>query len=96
MAIYNPAHPGEILGEDLLKPLGLSVTQAAEHLRVSRKTLSKIINGRGRLPQKWRCVWKRCLANLLPTTGCGYKTPMTFGSSMFIAVWQNNLLPAES
>ncbi|WP_422136270.1 HigA family addiction module antitoxin [Endozoicomonas sp. ALD040] len=47
MAIYNPAHPGEILGEDLLKPLGLSVTQAAEHLRVSRKTLSKIINGGG-------------------------------------------------
>ncbi|WP_257255604.1 MULTISPECIES: HigA family addiction module antitoxin [unclassified Endozoicomonas] len=47
MPMYNPAHPGEILGEDLLKPLGLSVTQAAEHLHVSRKTLSKIINGRG-------------------------------------------------
>ena len=47
MGMYNPAHPGEILGEDILKPLGLSITKAAEHLKVSRKTLSKIINGRG-------------------------------------------------
>ena len=47
MEMYNPAHPGEILGEDILKPLGLSITAAADHLKVSRKTLSKIVNGRG-------------------------------------------------
>lgn len=47
MSMYNPAHPGEIIRELLLEPLGLSVTEAAEHLGVSRKTLSKVLNGRG-------------------------------------------------
>ena len=47
MAMHNPAHPGEILKELVLDPLGLSVTQVAENLDISRKTLSKVINGRG-------------------------------------------------
>ena len=46
MQIYNPPHPGEILRELCLEPLGLSVTNAAEGLGVSRKTLSSILNGR--------------------------------------------------
>jgi len=45
--MHNPAHPGEILREDVVKPLGLSITEAAQRLGVSRKTLSKITNGRG-------------------------------------------------
>jgi antitoxin HigA-1 len=44
--MYNPPHPGEILRELCLDPLGLSVTDAAKALRVSRKTLSEILNGR--------------------------------------------------
>ncbi len=44
--MYDPAHPGEILRELCLEPLGLSVTRAAEALGVSRKTLSAILNGR--------------------------------------------------
>lgn len=47
--MYNPCHPGEILKEDIIKPLRLSVNEAAAHLGVSRKTLSKIINGKGRI-----------------------------------------------
>ena len=47
MSMYNPAHPGEILKELVIEPLGLSVTDAAKHLGVSRKTLSKVLNGRG-------------------------------------------------
>lgn len=47
MGIHNPAHPGEILKELLLEPLALSITQVAENLGVSRKTLSKVTNGRG-------------------------------------------------
>jgi len=47
MAMHNPAHPGAILREDVLKPLNVSVTAAAESLGVSRKTLSKILNERG-------------------------------------------------
>ena len=46
MTMYNPPHPGEILRELCLEPLGLSVTEAAQALGVSRKTLSSILNGR--------------------------------------------------
>ena len=46
MKIHNPPHPGEVLRELCLKPLGLTVTDAARALGVSRKTLSGILNGR--------------------------------------------------
>ncbi|PKA14341.1 HigA family addiction module antitoxin [Leptospira haakeii] len=42
----KPTHPGEILLEDVIKPLGLTITEAAKDLGVSRKTLSEIVNGR--------------------------------------------------
>jgi addiction module HigA family antidote len=45
MKMHNPPHPGEVLRELCLKPLGLTVTQAARALDVSRKTLSGIVNG---------------------------------------------------
>ena len=44
MEMYNPAHPGEILKELVIESLGLTITDTAEHLGVSRKTLSKILN----------------------------------------------------
>ncbi|MDW3134523.1 HigA family addiction module antitoxin [Vibrio sp. 1288] len=47
MTIHNPAHPGEILKELVIEPLELTITDVAEHLNVSRKTLSKALNGRG-------------------------------------------------
>ena len=46
MRMHNPPHPGEIIKILCLEPLGVTVTQAAEALRVSRKTLSAILNGR--------------------------------------------------
>ena len=42
----NHPHPGELLREDVLRPLGIEVTDAAQRLGVSRTTLSRIINGR--------------------------------------------------
>ncbi|MFY9261943.1 MAG: HigA family addiction module antitoxin [Gallionella sp.] len=42
--MHNPAHPGEVLREWL--PDGMTVTQAAQELHVSRVTLSKILNGK--------------------------------------------------
>jgi addiction module HigA family antidote len=36
MEMFNPPHPGEIIREDCLKPLNLSVTAAAKGLGVSR------------------------------------------------------------
>ena len=46
MLMHNPPHPGEILRTLCLEPLGLSVTEAAKALGVSRKTLSSLLNGR--------------------------------------------------
>ena len=45
MGIYNPPHPGEILKELWLDPLRLTITRAAEHLHVSRKAMSELVNG---------------------------------------------------
>lgn len=47
MTMHNPTHPGEILKELVIEPLALTITDVAKHLNVSRKTLSKVLNGRG-------------------------------------------------
>ena len=47
MRMKNPPHPGEIVKEDCLVPLVLSVTAAAKWLGVSRNSLSEIVNGAG-------------------------------------------------
>ena len=44
MAMKNPVHPGAIVHEDCLKPLGLSVTEGAKRLGVGRRTLSNLVN----------------------------------------------------
>ena len=44
--IHNPPHPGEVLREFCIEALGLTVTEAAKGLGVSRKTLSALLNGR--------------------------------------------------
>jgi addiction module HigA family antidote len=43
--MHNPPHPGEIIKGLWLNPMGITITQAAKAIGVSRKTLSKIING---------------------------------------------------
>ena len=47
MTMFNPAHPGEILKELIIDALGLTITDAANHLNISHKTLSKVLNARG-------------------------------------------------
>lgn len=46
MRMHNPPHPGEVLRSLCLEPLGLTVSDTAKALGVSRKTLSGIVNGR--------------------------------------------------
>jgi antitoxin HigA-1 len=45
MRMHNPPHPGELVREECLVPLGLTVTAAAQALGVTRKALSELING---------------------------------------------------
>ncbi|WP_175971956.1 HigA family addiction module antitoxin [Burkholderia sp. BCC0322] len=44
--MFNPPHPGAALREDILPALGLSVTEAAQQLGVSRVALSRVLNER--------------------------------------------------
>lgn len=44
--MFNPPHPGEALKEDVLPDLGITVTEAAKQLGVTRVTFSRIINGK--------------------------------------------------
>ena len=44
--MHSPPHPGEIIRDPCLKPLGLTVTETARALGISRKALSDLLNGR--------------------------------------------------
>ncbi len=46
MLMHNPPHPGDVVRRQCLEPLGLTVTEAAKGLGVSRNTLSMLLNGR--------------------------------------------------
>jgi len=44
--VHNPPHPGLIIKEDILPALGMSVTEAADQLGITRVALSRVINGK--------------------------------------------------
>lgn len=46
MPMKNPPHPGESIRYDCMEPLGLTVTETARHLGISRKRLSDVLNGK--------------------------------------------------
>ena len=46
MLMHNPPHPGEVIKRQCVEPLGLTVTEVAKRLGVSRNTLSMMLNGR--------------------------------------------------
>jgi antitoxin HigA-1 len=43
--MHNHPHPGELLREDVLAPLGIEITEAAQRLGMSRTALSRVVNG---------------------------------------------------
>lgn len=47
--MHNPPHPGELLGEDVIKALGLKIAEVARRLGVSRVSLSRVVNGHAAL-----------------------------------------------
>lgn len=50
--LKNPAHPGGFLKSEIIEPLGLSVTAAAQVLGVTRATLSTLLNEHSQLSSK--------------------------------------------
>ncbi len=63
MTMKNPPHPGEILKEDILAALGITIVDAATHLGISRKTLSKVLNGRGSITPEMALRLEKCFGN---------------------------------
>ena len=49
MAMLSPAHPGEMIREEVLNPLGLDVTKSAAVLGVTRPALSRVLNEKAAL-----------------------------------------------
>lgn len=49
MPMLSPPHPGDFIRTEIIAPLGLTVTEAAAILGVSRPTLSSLLNGRADL-----------------------------------------------
>jgi addiction module HigA family antidote len=69
MRMHDPPHPGEVIREACLKPLGLTVTAVADGLGVRRKTLSDLLNGHSGVSpemairlEKGRLEHRRCVA----------------------------------
>ncbi len=46
MQMKNPVHPGELVRFDCLKPLGLSITEGAKILGITRQALNNVVNGK--------------------------------------------------
>jgi addiction module HigA family antidote len=46
MGMKNPPHPGRIVRQECIEPLGLTVKDAAERLGVRRQTLNNLVNGK--------------------------------------------------
>lgn len=49
MPMKNPPHPGDFIRTEIIAPAGLTVTAAAAALRVSRPSLSSLLNGKASL-----------------------------------------------
>lgn len=59
----QPTHPGEILREDVLPALNLSVTEAARQLRVTRQTLHRVLSGKSSVSPEMAVRLGRFCAN---------------------------------
>ncbi len=46
MTMKNPPHPGGVVMHECIEPLGLTITDAAQALGVTRNTLSELVNGK--------------------------------------------------
>ncbi len=61
--MHNPLHPGEIIKEILIENTGLSVTEAAIKLDVSRSALSRLLNGHAGISPDMACRFAKLLPN---------------------------------
>lgn len=63
----DPQHPGEVLRDRILPALGLTVTQAASQLGVTRAALSRVLNGRAAISPEMALRLEKWLENVRGT-----------------------------
>jgi hypothetical protein len=76
MPMKNPPHPGHSVRHDCIEPLGLTITDAAEILGVTRQALNNSSTARAGFQQLWQSVWIKPSAGVR-RLGCGSKWPTT-------------------
>jgi addiction module HigA family antidote len=62
MEMKNPVHPGIFLADELISPLGLTVTDAARVLGVGRPSLSALLNGRAAISAEMAVRFEKAFA----------------------------------
>ncbi len=84
-------HPGEILREDVLPALGLTVTEAALQLRVTRQTLHRILSGRSSVSPEMAVRLGRFCGNARDSgCACSWLTTSGMPSNAWLASWRRS------
>jgi antitoxin HigA-1 len=76
MPMHNPPHPGLTMRHDCLEPLGLTVTEGARVLGVTRQALNNLVNGKAGISPEMAVRLSKAFG-ATPGRGCGCKWPTT-------------------
>jgi hypothetical protein len=76
----SPPHPGRIVRQECLEPLGITITQAARALEVERQTLNNLVNQLSGVRPKWPSGYPRPSA-ALRKCGSVFRCSTTSGAS---------------
>ena len=99
MPMKNPPHPGEVIREDVIHALGLSVTRAAKILGVRRATLSDVTNGKSSVSAEMALRLEKAFGvsmNLLLKMQAGYDAAQARFHNSHIKVKRYHLQGAPS
>ena len=89
MRMKNPPHPGDFIRTEIIDPLGINVTEAARALRVSRPTLSSLLNGRANVSPEMALRFEKAFGismDLLIRMQASYDAAQTRGREKEIKV----------
>jgi len=86
--MHNPPHPGETLRDDVFPALGITITEAARQLGVTRVALSRVLNGHAAISPDMAL---RLEAWLGPERGS--RAELWLGQQMAHDIWQARQRP---
>jgi addiction module HigA family antidote len=78
MKMKNPPHPGDLVREECIKPLGLTVKEAARALGVTRQALSNVINGKAAISPQMAIRFSKAFGSS-PEVWLGHADGLRFG-----------------